>query len=162
MPEGFKGFQKGQSKPKNAYKFLKGIPQTRQHRKNRSKSMKKIYGLNPNCACGFKKGYIPWNKGSKVPFALLRFGERNHSWKGGKFTRKGNRVLIYKPEHPSVYNQRYVYEHRLVMEQHLRRYLKHEEVVHHLNGNPTDNRIENLIVLTSSEHSKIHHIMRKR
>jgi len=52
-------------------------------------------------------------------------------------------------------NGKQVREHRYVMEQHLGRKLEFHEHVHHINGNPTDNRIENLQVLTNSEHQKL-------
>lgn len=49
-------------------------------------------------------------------------------------------------------------EHRWVMEQHLKRKLKHGEVVHHLNGKVSDNRVENLVVCKSSgEHTAKYH-----
>jgi len=47
-------------------------------------------------------------------------------------------------------------EHRSIMEAHLKRNLSRSEYVHHINGNKSDNRIENLTVLTASEHAKLH------
>ena len=50
-----------------------------------------------------------------------------------------------------------VYEHLLVMEKHIGRYLTVGEVVHHLDGNRTNNDISNLVLCESpSEHSKLH------
>lgn len=49
-----------------------------------------------------------------------------------------------------------IYYHRYLMEQHLERKLKYNEQVHHINGNKLDNRIENLIVMNSSNHLRKH------
>lgn len=68
--------------------------------------------------------------------------------------------LLYKPEYQSSMNcdnwQGYVYEHIFIMEQKLGRKLSKEEVVHHLDCNRANNRIENLIVLSNGDHAKLH------
>ena len=47
-------------------------------------------------------------------------------------------------------------EHRHIMQEHLGRKLESNECVHHVNGDPRDNRIENLEIISRSEHAKLH------
>jgi len=61
--------------------------------------------------------------------------------KGCRYINRRGYVIVDCPGHPQG---NYVLEHRLVMERHLGRYLSKTEVVHHLNGDKQDNRIENL------------------
>lgn len=56
---------------------------------------------------------------------------------------------------------RVVLEHRHVMEQHLKRPLMADEVIHHKNHDRLDNRIANLEVLLRSNHCKLHWKLRK-
>lgn len=79
-------------------------------------------------------------------------GENHWNWKGGrKIT--GN---LYKQ---IMINGKYIYEHRFIAERYLGRKLSVDEQVHHLNRNQTDNRIENLIVITDKWHQKLHHMI---
>jgi len=57
---------------------------------------------------------------------------------------------------PDPRRDRYSWEHRVVMENHLGRLLTEDEHIHHINGDKTDNRIENLEIHSNSEHKKIH------
>ena len=54
--------------------------------------------------------------------------------------------MVFAKGHPRATGNRgnYVFEHILVMEKHINRYLNEGESVHHKNGVRNDNRVKNL------------------
>ena len=79
----------------------------------------------------------------------MRSGKNHPNYKTGR-TEKYGYVYIYQPDHPHCTKKNTVAEHRLVMEEHLGRYLLRTEVVHHKNGDPQDNRLDNLEVFSTN------------
>lgn len=80
---------------------------------------------------------------------------------GRKISKKGY-VQIYRPDHPFAGKDGYIFEHRLVMEEKLGRYLQPEERVHHLNEIKDDNSPDNLEIKTNGAHTIYHHTGAKR
>lgn len=87
-----------------------------------------------------------------------RTRERNSFWRGGKHISSHGyiKILVGQGHHLSD-SKGYAYEHRIVAEKLLSRKLLKGEIVHHRNGIATDNRPENLEVVPSMHHHKIHH-----
>lgn len=116
-------------------------------------------GIHYSRETEFKKGMQTWNKGKKASdlirkkLSLAHMGKmrgaENPNWKGGRFIDKRGYVQL------SI-NGRKFYEHRIVMERIIERPLKRSETVHHKNHNKSDNRIENLELLSASSHGKLH------
>lgn len=84
-----------------------------------------------------------------------RTGENNPFWRGGRVNHSGY-VRVLSPDHPNKDKHGYVFEHRLVAEKMLGRYLLPTEAVHHINHVRDDNRPENLKVMDSRDHWKLH------
>lgn len=77
---------------------------------------------------------------------------KNKSW----FKNKGGCVDEHGYNKIHIGKGKYKREHRVVMQKYLGRELSIDEVVHHINGDKLDNRIENLQVMSKKEHDKLH------
>lgn len=82
-------------------------------------------------------------------------------WKIERVVSKGDYDYAVAKDHPNATKHGYVLMHRIVVENHLGRLLNPEELVHHVNHKKKDNRIENLEVLTSKQHMRLHASGRK-
>lgn len=112
------------------------------------------------CLCGCGKKVNPYRNSGLYYLYLNNHHphptkEKHYFWKGGRKNHEGY-ILILLRDHPFASVDGYVYEHRLMMERHLGRNLRHDEDVHHLNGNKSDNRIGNLLLVPHDKHVLLH------
>ena len=115
------------------------------------------------------------NKAHKAGKSYRFTGSSNPMWAGGISKHSDGYIYKYAPDHPFSSNG-YVFEHRLAAEDNLRstdpesvflvrlgdrKYLRPEISVHHIDGDKTNNSPDNLLVVTNSEHQKIHAALRR-
>jgi hypothetical protein len=116
----------------------------------------KISRICKNC---FKR-FHPWisnlskGGGNFCSKKCSNSGRFHPFWKKEGTVDSNGYVRKYSAQHFNGKNHQ-VKEHRLVMENFLGRKLNNDEDVHHINGNKKDNRIENLQLMSHSDHSKL-------
>lgn len=103
----------------------------------------------PNCHIG-ERNFCSKECALKYTVDNGLMAEANHTnWKGGKSTQDG---YIFK----RIGKGKYVGEHRLIMEKEIGRVLRDDEIIHHVDRNKLNNRIDNLQILSRAEHIEIH------
>ena len=124
------------------------------------------------CKCGKCNQYTTIYKGKARDYVnghnayfikrLGKSGPTSPSWKGGR-VKVGKYWMVYQPDHLNSDKRGYVYEHRFVMSIHIGRPIWKYEVVHHINGNKIDNKIENLeLIKSNSKHIKEKHLLKDK
>ncbi|GAF86963.1 unnamed protein product, partial [marine sediment metagenome] len=87
--------------------------------------------------------------------------EKHGNWKGGFATNSNGYIHFKIPKGCRFFSMEhkdgYVLLHRLMMAEYLQRPLRLEEIVHHINGDIKDNRLENFRLFeNTSEHTSLH------
>lgn len=113
----------------------------------------------------YKKAYkLGLRKSKEIEFknrSEARKREKGANWNGGiKITSKGYRQILM-PEHKRADSNGYVMEHIIVWENASGIPVPKSCCVHHINGNKSDNRIENLCLMTHGAHTTMHSTGRK-
>jgi len=109
-----------------------------------------------NCRCDCGKLCIAWGTNLKgggtrsCGCRHFRRGPDNPNWRGGRRKTKHGYIAIHNRNHKNSDKSGQMFEHTLVMSEHLGRPLTKEEEVHHKNGIRDDNRIENLELWSGS------------
>lgn len=113
------------------------------HRKPKDARRTKNAFCSRACYCKFRKTLV---------------GPKSPNWKNGRGIKADGYVYVWHPTRlrENGHHDR-VQEHRLIMTQHIGRELKRHEIVHHVDGNKTNNVLENLRLCQSvKEHMQFH------
>lgn len=139
----------------SVYNYLKkyGIPTREKMTKKTREKISKAHMGKPSPIKGIKR---PKEFGLKISKAK-KGKYRIHTKYGGHIKhRKDGYTHIFCPDNANANKDGYVMEHILVMQEHIKRPLAEDEVVHHKNKIRNDNRIENLQLMTFKEHARLH------
>lgn len=134
--------------------YRRNQERVRKYRRNRDCGQ----GVCPICHNTFTKRKPLQKYCSYICGRKKNVGPNNPSWKGGKVRQKDGYILVYSPGHPHASKLGpnrggYVFEHRIVMEKKLGRYLDPKlERVHHINAVKDDNRPDNLALVGRGAH----------
>jgi len=94
----------------------------------------------------FIRGQLPWNTGMRMC---------SPQWNGGETTQNSGRVMAivgYKDNGQAIYRER----SRIRAEEILGRPLISDEIVHHVDGDKSNDAPDNLAVITFTEHNRLH------
>lgn len=87
---------------------------------------------------------------------IKKFGKNHRRWKGGSCNTERGYILVMISRNP----RKYKFQHRLIMEHYLGRTLTNNEVVHHIDGDTSNNDFNNLQLMTRQEHAHHHQIVK--
>ena len=102
---------------------------------------------------------LPQSQAARIVNGKKNKGKRrrqDYEFGGHEKKRRDGYIKVYAPDHPHCTADGYVMKHILVVEKEIGRYITKDECVHHINRIRDDNRIENLRLMTKSDHMSMH------
>ena len=146
----------------------KGYKHTEEHNRKISLSH---FGIRPSKETRkkmsiAKKGKPSWNKGKKLSKIHCKnlclshlgkmMGKKHPNWKGGKYMTRAGYVVVLNPKHPFADIKGYIFEHRIIVEKQIGRYLKPKEKCHHLEKKDNNNPKMLMAFINNSAHIRFH------
>ncbi len=128
----------------------------------KTKSMGEIGKEIGVSAAAVRKYFVKFGMERRGNTEFMHDPTKTPNWNGGIHVKSTGYVEVYAPDHPRANGRPYIYQHILVMEKHIGRYLEKDEVVHHIDGNKSNNDISNLRLMTNREHVMMHGNIGKR
>ncbi len=84
------------------------------------------------------------------PYKMVRRTHRD------RFINSKGYALVFAPDHPNAMYHGFVYEHRLVFEKQIGRFLLRSEKLHHKDDNRLNNHPDNLELVSEKDHQRLH------
>src|SRR5690606_8753843 len=114
-------------------------------------------GFDSGLSGRFKKGHVPWNKGLKGintggKAGWFKKGHRPHNYKpiGSERIDKNDGYVLVKVQDYGLYQERWRFKHVVLWEK-VHGKVPKDHVIAFLNGDKTDIRIDNLVLLSRAE-----------
>ena len=104
--------------------------------------------------CG--KPFVRNTTGKHYKFCSYDCSKKHMTMENSFFYKNGTTINVHGYRMILIGPKKYKGEHRIIMENHIGRELKDDEVVHHKNRNKLDNRVENLELMLKKDHDAMH------
>ncbi len=105
------------------------------------------------------KFIVGHNMRGQPGFMTGKLGEKSPRWNGGRVIDKDGYIFLRMPNHPKAKSNGYILEAYLLIEKILGKQIHQDVVIHHTDGNPSNNSNINLV---ACENQAYHMLLHRR